>query len=292
MTSLSFRKPPFYTGAAFCFVIPSPIFNTPKNSPRGRMTTCKNCETTFEGKYCPNCSQKADTHRFTLAHLAHELLHALTHTDKGIIFLIKEMLYRPGKVALEYNAGKRKKYFNPISFLLIMMALQIFLAKKTHIYEGYFEQTEQLLKGISKSYKVKELEKDNQLEIAKKQNPKLQENIKAITFLFLPLLSLFTWFLFKKTKNTYAENLVFNVLIQGQTYLYFVFCCIIPFAVYPHSVLLTMYLYLVTSIAYSIFAYRQFYQQRWGITIFKGLVAHIVYIACMQQITNIVIDFL
>jgi hypothetical protein len=256
------------------------------------MTTCKNCETTFEGKYCANCSQKADTHRFTLAHLGHEFLHALTHTDKGIIFLIKEMFYRPGKVALEYNGGRRKKYFNPISFLLIMMALQIFLAKKTHIYESYFEQTQQLLKGISKSYKVKDLEEDNQLEIAKKQNPKLLENSKTITFLFLPLLSLFTWLLFKKTKNTYAENLVFNVLIQGQTYLYFALLCIIPFVIYAPSVLLTMYLYVVLSIVYSILAYKQFYQQRWGVTIFKGLVAHIAYIACMQQITNIVIDYL
>jgi hypothetical protein len=107
------------------------------------MTTCKNCENSFEGKYCPNCSQKADTHRFTIKHFAHEFFHAFTHTDKGIFFLIKELFLRPGKVAREFNAGKRKKYFNPITYLLIVMALQIYLSQKTGLTNFYIEQVRQ-----------------------------------------------------------------------------------------------------------------------------------------------------
>jgi hypothetical protein len=101
------------------------------------MTTCKNCENTVEGNYCPNCSQKADTHRFTLKHFAHDFLHAFTHADKGIFLLMKELIIRPGKVATEFNAGKRKKYFNPITYLLIVMALQIYLSRKTDIFTVY-----------------------------------------------------------------------------------------------------------------------------------------------------------
>lgn len=77
------------------------------------MIECKNCGTAFEGKFCPNCSQKAATHRLTLGHFIHETTHALTHTDKGILLLIKELFVRPGIVAREYVEGKRKKYFNP-----------------------------------------------------------------------------------------------------------------------------------------------------------------------------------
>src|SRR5688572_10665036 len=99
------------------------------------MTTCKNCDTPFEGKFCSACSQRADTHRFTLWHFAHAFFHALTHTDKGILFLIKELLYKPGIVAREYNEGKRKKYFSPITFLLIVMAIEIFASQKTKFYD-------------------------------------------------------------------------------------------------------------------------------------------------------------
>ena len=113
---------------------------------RAIAVTCKNCETIFEGNFCPNCSQKAGTHRFSVKHIVHEAFHAFTHTDKGIFFLIKEMLKRPGKVALEYNGGRRKKYFNPFTFLLIMIALNIFFTQKANFYGSFLDATEALVK--------------------------------------------------------------------------------------------------------------------------------------------------
>src|SRR5690349_6274896 len=115
------------------------------------MTTCKNCSYEFEGKFCPNCSQKAATHRFTIGHIGHEFLHALTHTDKGVLLLIKELFTRPGYVALEYNAGKRKKYFNPITYMLLILAIQIFAAQKTHVYDYYIQKTQELVEQLQKA---------------------------------------------------------------------------------------------------------------------------------------------
>src|SRR5689334_17205611 len=96
---------------------------------------CKNCEGSFEGKFCSNCGQKADIHRITLKHLFHELFHAITHADKGILLLAKDLLTRPGYVAREYLDGKRKKYFNPLSFMVITAAVSAFVIHET----GYFE---------------------------------------------------------------------------------------------------------------------------------------------------------
>ena len=96
---------------------------------------CKNCEASFEGKFCSNCSQTADIHRVTLKHFFHELFHAMTHTDKGILLLAKALLTRPGHVAREYLDGKRKKYFNPLSFLVITAAISAFAIYQT----GYFK---------------------------------------------------------------------------------------------------------------------------------------------------------
>jgi uncharacterized protein DUF3667 len=89
------------------------------------LSTCLNCGASLdtEAKFCRICGQKTDTHRLTLSHLLHDLFHALTHADKGIFHLLLELVRKPGVVAKEYIAGKRKKYFNPFTFLLILMAL-------------------------------------------------------------------------------------------------------------------------------------------------------------------------
>ena len=58
-----------------------------------------------------------------MRHILHDLQHAFLHADKGILYLIKEMAYRPGYVALEFVQGQRKKYFNPFSFLVIVVAI-------------------------------------------------------------------------------------------------------------------------------------------------------------------------
>ena len=86
---------------------------------------CLNCEENLEvsAKFCPQCGQKTSTHRLTIAHILHDGLHALTHADKGIFHLLKDLAVKPGIVAREYIAGKRKRYFNPFTFFLIMMGL-------------------------------------------------------------------------------------------------------------------------------------------------------------------------
>lgn len=259
------------------------------------MTDCKNCGTAFDGKFCPNCSQKADTHRLTLGHLAHETTHAVTHTDKGILLLIKEMFVRPGIVAREYVEGKRKKYFNPITFLLILMAIQVYAVKKTDFY-GQFTRTvqkayEQMAKADSSSAKnVEDFKK--QMDKADKQATMATDNNKLITVVFIPLLAFLTWIFFKKSGFNYAENLVFNVLINGQLIVWFLLLCIMPILIRPSLVVLAMYIYLLASWIYSIIAYRQFYKQKWGWTILKGATIQILYFFVLSLSSSVFMKYL
>lgn len=96
---------------------------------------CKNCDAATQGKFCSSCGQQVDTHRITVPHLSHELIHALTHADKGFLLLLKELITKPGIIARQYVEGKRKKYFNPLSFVVITTALSAFVSYKA----GYFE---------------------------------------------------------------------------------------------------------------------------------------------------------
>ena len=79
---------------------------------------CSNCATPLDPafKHCPDCGQSTAIHRFNIKHLVHEFLHAFTHTDKGALILLRDLVVRPSTVLREYIVeGKRKKYFNPSS---------------------------------------------------------------------------------------------------------------------------------------------------------------------------------
>jgi hypothetical protein len=90
---------------------------------------CLNCfaELQDRDKFCYNCGQSAlNTHtRITMSHISHEVVHALTHADKGLFFLIKELAIRPGITIKEYLAGKHKKYFSPFSFFFIVLGFYV-----------------------------------------------------------------------------------------------------------------------------------------------------------------------
>jgi hypothetical protein len=255
------------------------------------MTACKNCTFEFEGKFCPNCAQKADTHRFTLGHFLHDVFHAMTHTDKGVIHLIKAMATRPGYVAKEYNQGKRKKYFNPITFLLIMSAAQIFFSTKTDFFGTFTratqEYTTKMLQNSGKytEAQIRELVAKNDQSDAV---TKATNNSKLLTFLFIPVLALLTWLFFRKSGYNFAENLVMHVFVVGHLSLYFLPVCVIPFLFAPSYVVLWFTLYFILNIAYTMVAYKQFFGQGWGWTIVKGLTIQVVYLVAAQLLTTLV----
>lgn len=245
------------------------------------MTICKNCDHSFEGKFCPNCSQKADTHRFTVKHFAHEFFHAFTHTDKGILFLMKELFTRPGHAIREYNEGKRKKYFNPITFLLIVSALQIFAAKKIQIFEHYTTAIGAVVSQVAPSEKDRDEIKQEIKQRTEKPLALVMENTKLITLLFIPMLALLTWLFFRKSGVNYAENLVLNVMISAQLSVLF-FGIAIAFLILPSFVIFWMLLYYLINWVYSFIVYKQFFGQGWGLTILKGIILQIIFMIFVQ----------
>ena len=250
------------------------------------MTTCKNCNTAFEGKHCPECGQKADTHRFTVGHIAHEVFHAVTHTDKGILFLIKELTYRPGYVAREYNAGKRKKYFSPFTFLLISVAFQIFVLTQTNFYEHFTNATKNMTAQISALAGKPPVQVSADLDKATDDSMAVvKEYAKTLTFVFIPFVALLSWLFFRKSGHNYAENLVIQTLISGQNSLFFLVIAML-FLLNHSLFILVLILSFMIQVVYNLVAYKQFFQQSWGNTIWKVLVLQIIYLT----FTNLIVS--
>lgn len=154
------------------------------------MQTCNNCQTIFEGKYCKHCGQKASIGRLDIHTIWHELTHAITHADKGVLKLTKDLLISPKEVYLGYFSGKRKTYFSPVMFFLIMIGLVVFLGEKLWDWEDFITQRNDEFGRILHRY----------------------EKVRFI--IFIPFISLISWIFFYKKYNL-AECITFWFFCLG-----------------------------------------------------------------------------
>lgn len=174
--------------------------------------SCPNCGKLIDGKenYCPACGQKFPAHRLTIKHLAHELFHSVTHADKGILLLLKSLATKPGIVAKEYVEGKRKKYFNPFTFLLLCTAVVVFLNSQFN-YLPEVKADPAILKQIpNEKARAKYLlilhRSQEVIELVSKK-PNL------IYIIAIPFYAFIMWLFFRK--RNFAEHLVANVYFCG-----------------------------------------------------------------------------
>lgn len=93
------------------------------STPAATHRDCANCGTPAAGAYCHACGQRIEIHRLTLPHLLHEIPHAVFHVDRGILVTIRELALRPGRTINGYLDGRRIRYFNPLSLLMILAGL-------------------------------------------------------------------------------------------------------------------------------------------------------------------------
>ncbi len=154
------------------------------------MNVCKNCNFSFSGKFCNSCGQKASVKELTLPDLLHETWHSLTHTDSGILRLIRDLFFHPKSVYINYFSGQRKKYFSPVTFFLITAGILLFIGTKVFDYEDY------------------------KLKIFNEFGRFVFNETKFITFILLPLEVLLTWLLFYRRYNL-AKNIVFWLFLYG-----------------------------------------------------------------------------
>lgn len=97
-----------------------------------KTTKCLNCGTEFEGNFCPECGQNADTGRFTMKLILENLTSAILGRDGGVWFTLKSLVTRPSSMIVDILNGKRKRYFSPFPMLFFSLALYIVIISFTN----------------------------------------------------------------------------------------------------------------------------------------------------------------
>ena len=249
------------------------------------MKNCPNCEMPLVSvnAYCPDCGQKLPVHRLTTSHLLHDLFHSVTHADKGLLLLLKDLASRPGKVAKEFVEGKRKKYFNPFTFILLCTAFVVFINGQFKTFIPDVKADPAILKQLPDE-KTREkyltlLHRTQQVSTIVSKNPNL------VYLVAIPFYALIMWLFFKR--RNFAEHLVANLYFSG-------FFALISSSV---SLLLLFFkdsiyhqyfllLVLVLFILYQIFAYHTFLDAKTKASYIKITVATLTLIILWLSISG------
>ena len=97
--------------------------------------TCANCDAPLTGPYCAQCGQHAHDSARTLAALAHDGWHVITHLDGRFWRTLRLLLLRPGQLTLEYFADHRARFVPPVRLYFVISVLFFGLASMT----GHFD---------------------------------------------------------------------------------------------------------------------------------------------------------
>ena len=205
-------------------------------------TNCLNCATllTADDRFCTTCGQKSSTHKITMSHIWHDVFHAFTHADKGFLYVFKELLYRPGHVAREYVDGMRKKYFNPFSYLFIIVAVATLLAS-----------TFNLMADPSRRDPISMF---------------LNKHANIVILTNVPISAFFSWIFFIRSKRSYAENLVLFAYTGAERSAIYSLLVVPLMVALPEYYMPIVWTYHVVCILYFGWACTQFFRERnvWG----------------------------
>jgi len=226
---------------------------------------CKNCDAVVDGKFCSSCGQSAHIHRVTIGHLVHEFFHVMTHADKGIIFLVKQLLVRPGFVVKEYLEGKRKKYFNPVSFLLITTAIGALIAYKSGYYEALGKPASRQPQQISRYYQ-------ETLDITVHYGKVLG------LFLIVPLCAFLSRIFFWRPRYNFAEHIVLQSYCLGLFYIVQSFIFVPLFLVSPSTAEINNVLLQLVYAIYTSIVYKQLFSKNLFVSILKAFIIVFLFI--------------
>lgn len=229
-------------------------------------THCLNCSTALvhTAKFCPNCGQKTSTHRLSFHDIWHDLVHAFTHADKGFPFLLLALIKNPGLVIKEYVAGKRVKYFSPSTFLLIIVGLASLAMGISHFMEDVTRSTGAGNNPVSQF---------------------LNKHVNVVILLNVPLLALFTKWLFKGVYN-FAECLVMAAYTSALRSVFFTICIAPLWMIFHSKYTLLIGVYAFIWCLFYGFVCQQVFAGKTMFVFGKGFL-----VAVLTQLTSMVITF-
>jgi hypothetical protein len=194
--------------------------------------SCGNCGAMLSDRFCARCGQDSHT-TLTVGHFLEECVEGLTHFDSTFWRTFMPLLFRPGLITERYLSGKRKFYAPPVRTYLVLSLLYFLLsslATTMHVDaikangEGFrsqdcaeFAQGMEWLSGFVPDIEGACLRA--QRDEGRALNTTLRGMLPKVMFVVLPLVALVQYWIYRRQRPLYVENLIFVLHFQSFFYL-------------------------------------------------------------------------
>ena len=94
----------------------------------GPPTPCANCGMPLHGQYCSDCGQRARVRMITFWELVRDAGDLLASLDSRLWRTLGLLLFRPGRLTLDYLQGRRARYVAPLRLFIASSLIFFFVA--------------------------------------------------------------------------------------------------------------------------------------------------------------------
>jgi Protein of unknown function (DUF3667) len=261
-------------------------------------TPCRNCGAHLAGRYCAQCGQAAGVHVPSTREIVLEAIEGLTHLDSRLWRTLQALWFRPGKLTLEFIAGRRAAYLPPFRLYLVL-SLIFFLVESLSADRVNFvvfdldagqASTHPLrcedisLSALGRNWgprithACQEAQRDKG---ARLWGIAIHEMPKAM-FFFLPVIAFLQMLMYWWPRHRYAEHLLFFLHLHA--FFFSVMTAValaadagaaLPAASRGLDTLVTLLLWTVP--VYTLLALRRVFRRGWALTLVKAAALFIVY---------------
>ena len=161
---------------------------------------CKNCQHPVSGAYCSNCGQRTSVFKVTFGETLADLSSTIFNLEAPIWRTLKASFRNPEVLYTEYLSGRRKHYYKPVPFFILMTVLYL-LVKSSIGFDPMRGVTPEQTEGFDATLLVE-------------AGHFMTRNINNILFLFVISLSLMMKLFFWK-HHSWAEYMAVAFYMLG-----------------------------------------------------------------------------
>jgi Protein of unknown function (DUF3667) len=266
---------------------------------------CPNCQAPLSGPYCASCGQKEPRADPSLGELLKEAFTELTSWDGKVLGTLKTLVSRPGRLTVDFLAGRRARWLSPlrlylicsIGYFLVTPALEALSGEDQSAMKitvtgadrpvapaaGENQLTPQAVEDLERTF-LGSLVGRHRIEKVI-QNPEafarfFRESMPKAMFLLLPLLALLVNLAYRRRAPRYPRHLYFALHLHAFAFLALAIAALVPLLRVEWIATAGKIAVLAVIIWYLVAAMRTVYGGSRGATLARAVAIGVVYLLC------------
>ncbi|MEL6557916.1 MAG: DUF3667 domain-containing protein [Bacteroidota bacterium] len=236
-------------------------------------------------EYPLEASQRRVIERITLKKLIGDIGKIL-NLERGILYAIKLLLINPGKAVSSYLNEQRFVFFHPLRLLLITSAVSLF---SFWLIDGAESMGDALQVGAApKDQMAEEINQIGQELFIEAFN----DYFNAMIWIFIPIISFFSYLFFMKSAYNYAEHLILNTYITSIGNLINTVFYLLALVV---DIGISSIIALIVYLGYNLYSYKSFFKVTTVQMLLRGIsslvLGYFIYMIMLLFIIGISIGF-